>query len=267
MNPLHILEDLQKTYRLLVETFQDIANDDIRAWMHDRIKQGDFLWRPPFLTLQRRFRFGEPVEQLVQQGLLHGKIPQVFRSKKADPHSAPVHPYLHQTEAWRIILGEKRNCVVTTGTGSGKSFCFALPVVDTCLRANEAAKVTPTGRRTVKALLTYPMNALANPQYDDLAERLRGTGLTIISVRHRIGVREDRPGPEAQGKTKGQPSSPAPAAGTLRAVRARQSSAARVAPRQDPVGGFQNCCASRASSPRYLSRPRLRSSPLAQPSR
>ncbi|MBK9138901.1 MAG: DEAD/DEAH box helicase [Verrucomicrobia bacterium] len=181
MNPFHVLDDLQKTYRLLVETFQDIANDNIRAWMHDRIEQGDFLWRPPFLTLQRRFRFGDPVEQLVQQGLLHPKIPQIFRSKKDDPNSAPVRPYLHQTEAWRIILGEKRNCVVTTGTGSGKSFCFAVPVVDTCLRANEAAKVTPTGRRTVKALLTYPMNALANSQYDDLAERLRGTGLTICN--------------------------------------------------------------------------------------
>jgi|GEM_PF-3837844 len=77
MNPLHILEDLQKTYRLLVEIFQDIANDDIRAQMHDRIEEGDFLWRPPFLTLQRRFRFGDPMEQLVQQGLLHPKIPQI----------------------------------------------------------------------------------------------------------------------------------------------------------------------------------------------
>ena len=35
MSPLHVLEDLQKTYRLLVETFQDITDDDIRAWMHD----------------------------------------------------------------------------------------------------------------------------------------------------------------------------------------------------------------------------------------
>ncbi|MCX7824272.1 MAG: DEAD/DEAH box helicase [Verrucomicrobiae bacterium] len=181
MNPLHVLEDLQQTYRLLVETFQEIANDNIRAWMHDRIEQGDFLWRPPFLTLQRRFRFGEPLEQLVRQGLLHPKIPQIFRLKKADPDSEPIRPYLHQTEAWRIILGEQRNCVVTTGTGSGKSFCFAVPVVDTCLRANEAAHIAPAGRRNVKALLVYPMNALANSQYDDLAERLRGTGLTICN--------------------------------------------------------------------------------------
>src|SRR5690348_12340191 len=53
MNPLQVLEDLQKTYRLLVETFQDISNESIRSWMHDRIELGDFLWRPPFLTLQR----------------------------------------------------------------------------------------------------------------------------------------------------------------------------------------------------------------------
>jgi superfamily II DNA/RNA helicase len=195
MNPLHVLDDLQKTYRLLVETFQDIANDDIRAWMHDRIEQGDFLWRPPFLTLQRRFRFGDRMEHLVEKGLLHSLIPHIFRSKKSDLKSSPVRPYLHQTEAWRIILSEKRNCVVTTGTGSGKSFCFAVPVIDTCLRANDAANITAASRRSVKALLVYPMNALANSQYDDLAERLRDTALTICNY-----TRELKEEPEAAKK-------------------------------------------------------------------
>jgi len=51
--------------------------------------------------------------QLVHEGLLHPRIPQVFRSKKADPHSPPVRPYLHQSEASRIILDEKRNCAAT----------------------------------------------------------------------------------------------------------------------------------------------------------
>lgn len=181
MNPLHALEDLQGTYRQLVQSFQQIQNDDIRAWLQDRIDQGEFLWRPPFLTLQRRFQFGPKLEELVKQGLLHKGIPKIFRAKRDDLASGPIRPYKHQTDAWLNLIQKQKNTVVTTGTGSGKSFCFAVPVVDACLRANEAANVGPGDKRKVKALLVYPMNALANSQYNDLAERLQGSGLSICN--------------------------------------------------------------------------------------
>ena len=179
MNPLHTLDDLRKTYRLFVETFQDIQNDKIRAWLHERIEEGNFLWRPPFVTLRRRFKPGESLASLVGSGLLHAQIPAIFRKEPAKADSAPISPYQHQADAWKILIGSKHNCVVTTGTGSGKSFCFAVPVVDACLRANTGAGFMAQQRRGVKALLVYPMNALANSQYDDLAQRLSGSGLTI----------------------------------------------------------------------------------------
>ncbi|GIV00996.1 MAG: hypothetical protein KatS3mg014_2611 [Actinomycetota bacterium] len=54
---------------------------------------------------------------------------------------------------------------MTTGTGSGKSFCFAIPVV------SEALRLRDQGVGGVKAILVYPLNALANSQYADLAAR------------------------------------------------------------------------------------------------
>jgi hypothetical protein len=65
------------------------------------------------------------------------------------------------------------NVVVATGTGSGKSFAFGIPIVSECLRLREQ------GVPGIKALIVYPMNALANSQYDDFARRLHGTGLRI----------------------------------------------------------------------------------------
>ncbi|GIW72679.1 MAG: hypothetical protein KatS3mg102_2221 [Planctomycetota bacterium] len=181
MNPLEVVRQLQQAYRGYVETYQTIRNDRIRGWIRRRIEQGRFLWRNPYVTLTRRFQPGEALADLVAEGLLHPRIPQIFRERRDDPASSPIRPYRHQSLAWRILLEHRRNCVVATGTGSGKSFCFAVPVVSEALRANEAARVGAGQRRGVKALLIYPMNALANSQYDDLAERLQGTGLTICN--------------------------------------------------------------------------------------
>jgi RAD3-like DEAD/DEAH box helicase len=70
-------------------------------------------------------------------------------------------PYLHQVQAWRRLssLGrEPQPTLVTTGTGSGKTEAFLIPVLDHCRRAKR------TGQRGVKAVLLYPMNALATDQ-------------------------------------------------------------------------------------------------------
>ncbi len=181
MNPLEVFRQLQNTYRSYVETCQTIRNEGIRKWVGERIEEGRFLWRPPYLTLGRRFQRGDDLNTLVSEGLLHPRIPEIFRQKCDNPSSPPIVPYRHQSEAWRRLLGEQRNCVVATGTGSGKSFCFAVPVVSAALKANEANGIGPNDRRGVKALLIYPMNALANSQYEDLAERLHRTGLTICN--------------------------------------------------------------------------------------
>ncbi|RYZ80912.1 MAG: DEAD/DEAH box helicase, partial [Proteobacteria bacterium] len=64
-----------------------------------------------------------------------------------------------------------QNYLVSTGTSSGKSFCFFVPIVDACLKSKN--------KRGIKAIIVYPMNALANSQYWNMAQRLEGTGLKI----------------------------------------------------------------------------------------
>jgi len=55
--------------------------------------------------------------------------------------------------------------VVTTGTGSGKSLCFFIPIIDKMLRQ----RATGRTRRT-RAIVIYPMNALANSQQEELGK-------------------------------------------------------------------------------------------------
>jgi DEAD/DEAH box helicase domain-containing protein len=74
-------------------------------------------------------------------------------------------PYRHQQQAWeRLDTRAGRSTIVATGTGSGKTECFLYPVLDHCFRQR--------GRRGIKAILIYPMNALATDQAQRLAKMI-----------------------------------------------------------------------------------------------
>jgi superfamily II DNA/RNA helicase len=68
-------------------------------------------------------------------------------------------PYLHQLQAWQRLSSrdgaEPQATIVTTGTGSGKTECFLYPALDHCYRALQR------GEGGIKAIILYPMNALA----------------------------------------------------------------------------------------------------------
>ena len=70
-------------------------------------------------------------------------------------------------DAWMAAGGMEYPTLVTTGTGSGKTECFLLPALDHCARQRDA------GAHGIKALILYPMNALANSQLGELEKYLR----------------------------------------------------------------------------------------------
>ena len=74
-------------------------------------------------------------------------------------------PYEHQLRCWRLLAEEPaRSVLVTSGTGSGKTECFLVPILD------QLARECATGGRIsgVRALFLYPLNALINSQRDRL---------------------------------------------------------------------------------------------------
>ena len=77
-------------------------------------------------------------------------------------------PYKHQAESWKELANGK-SIVVTTGTGSGKTECFMLPLVSDLKKQNQFGKI--------QAIFLYPLNALMEDQKDRLQELLNGTQL------------------------------------------------------------------------------------------
>lgn len=80
-------------------------------------------------------------------------------------------PFVHQARAWRRLSSreqEPQPTLITTGTGSGKTECFLYPLLDHALRARKR------GARGIKAIVLYPMNALAADQARRIAEIVHG---------------------------------------------------------------------------------------------
>ncbi|MER5359652.1 DEAD/DEAH box helicase [Streptomyces sp. NPDC002785] len=97
-------------------------------------------------------------------------------------------PYRHQAKAWErlsTLRGAAEPTLVTTGTGSGKTESFLVPVLDHCRRQKAL------GRQGVKAVLLYPMNALATDQAGRIGEYLAQPELTQVSAGLYIGDRPD----------------------------------------------------------------------------
>jgi ATP-dependent helicase YprA (DUF1998 family) len=102
----------------------------------------------------------------VRHGSLHVDTGRVFR---VDGQGIRLHR--HQGQAVAKAL-QRQSFVVTTGTGSGKSLCFFIPIVDAAIRARAAGQ----SRRT-RAIVSYPMNALANSQLNEIEKFVGQSGL------------------------------------------------------------------------------------------
>jgi Lhr-like helicase len=155
---------LIRDYQQFTEGFVDIHDSRIRASVQRESERGA-QWPAPWLSLNPSFDGGGRVDELTGGGLLHGECARIFRVKVGpeDPGSAPIILHRHQSEAIEIAR-TGASYVLTTGTGSGKSLSYIVPIVDRVLREGSG--------HGVKAIVVYPMNALANSQVEELRKFL-----------------------------------------------------------------------------------------------
>ncbi|MFG3420573.1 DEAD/DEAH box helicase [Micromonospora sp. NPDC048063] len=155
-------------YREFTSSFVDPRDPKIRSYV-ERLATSGYQWPAPYLSLNPNFASGGTVDSLVDAGLLHPDNTRLFRIKrdKTDAGDQPLRLHQHQRDAIETARGG-HSYVLTTGTGSGKSLSYIVPIVDRVLRA----RADGTYRPGVKAIIVYPMNALANSQLHELEKFL-----------------------------------------------------------------------------------------------
>src|SRR5690349_1850966 len=163
MNVFDLRDRLTGDYSDFVRSFIHIRDDRIRNAVQAEL-QGGLLWPDPLIQLNPSFEPGEWVDELVAQGVLHDECKRIFRIKPQPGNLGhPLRLHRHQSEAVRTARAGN-NYVLTTGTGSGKSLAYIIPIVDHVLRAGSG--------RGIQAIIVYPMNALANSQRGELTKFL-----------------------------------------------------------------------------------------------
>lgn len=148
-------------YRRYIESFVRIRDKRVDQFVREEFTSGK-LWPDPILQLNPAYEPGPTLDELAASGVIEPGTARFFRK----PDGGPIRLYRHQHEA--IEIGRRwEPFVVTTGTGSGKSLTYLVPIYDHILRTNPE-------KHQVRAIIVYPMNALINSQLSALDQYAAG---------------------------------------------------------------------------------------------
>jgi len=154
----NVLDD----YRDFVRSFFTVADDRAREFIDHELLDEARLWPEALLQVSPSYARVASVDELADRNVILRETAQIFRNERGEPFFL----YQHQVEAMERAA-RRESYVVTSGTGSGKSLTYFLPIVDAFLRQ-------PTARDRVAALVVYPMNALVNSQFEALKKLRAG---------------------------------------------------------------------------------------------
>lgn len=161
-------DEVIKEYKSFSRSFTNISAPDIKSVVDKEYEEGRY-WPDPLIQINPNYKTEKNINELCDDGTLENECRQIFQVDKKEDGSGgkTMTLYTHQQEAI-ALAAMKQSYVVTTGTGSGKSLAFFIPIV------NEIIKNRANNKGKTSAIIIYPMNALANSQLEEIKKFLRG---------------------------------------------------------------------------------------------
>ncbi len=138
-----VVEDYADYFR----SFVNIDDPDIERYVEQQLKEGA-AWPDAVLQLNPAYEPGATLGELARDGTIAAETARFFGPNL----------WLHRHQADALAIAQRGEpYIVTTGTGSGKSLTYLIPIVDAVFRRDPL-------KETVRAVIVYPMNALINSQ-------------------------------------------------------------------------------------------------------
>ena len=141
---------------------------DLREFLRKKFSEegdkfvADPVFEPMFSYKPSQQTFGELSGKLLPRSFvnaLHGA--SEYRFDKS------MYPYQHQLTSWETLLNTNNSLVVSSGTGSGKTECFMIPIISDLVQQVEKTNSVLEG---VQALFIYPLNALIQNQRERFSD-------------------------------------------------------------------------------------------------
>ena len=181
-NIISASKNITEKYIRYLKTMFDIDDPEYKSLFEKKMTEMGSFSKGPYLDVVDSFESGTSVTQMISDGILNPdfeKIPNIYEKTL----------YKHQETSIRK-LNSGRNVVVSTGTGSGKTESFLVPILNSLMNERRENKKLSPG---VRALLIYPMNALANDQISRLRSLLADYPfITFGSYTGQTEEKEDR---------------------------------------------------------------------------
>jgi Lhr-like helicase len=167
VNVFELDKALIERYASFARSFSKIRAPEIEQQVSGLYEDGKF-WPEPLITINPRFEKGRSIDRLAGEGVVDPALTSIFAF---GAERTPITLHRHQ-ERSVVKARNRESFIVTTGTGSGKSLCFFIPIVDAIVRAKKAGEAPRT-----RAIIIYPMNALANSQLGEIGKFVNDSGL------------------------------------------------------------------------------------------
>ena len=157
------IESLQRALGEYIEATYHLGDPSLVEQRRAILETPGVIHQQPYIESTPRYRAGRPFAELGLDDAARKVISEL--SASANGVGSLIHdpPYEHQAESLRKALVERRSLVVMTGTGSGKTECFLLPILGK-LAAEANERPHAFSIPAMRSLLLYPMNALVNDQ-------------------------------------------------------------------------------------------------------
>ena len=161
-------EQVISDYRNYIESFLKIRDPRIKTFIQNELDKGQ-LWKDPLVQINPAYKQSASIETLIQQNILHPDCKRYFPNYRF---------YYHQEQAFRRAK-QQIPYVLTTGTGSGKSLTYVVPIISYLLQNPH--------QQGLQAILVYPMNALINSQAEEFNKFLEKVPNCFIQVKKYTG--------------------------------------------------------------------------------
>lgn len=155
LDPVETTNIVARRYTSYLSTTFRFRDTELQEQLESQLELEKYI-KGPILETTSPFRQGPKLSEFVQEGILSEK----FNELDSEELPMDLELWKHQEKSIRKTVEGEKNIVVATGTGSGKTECFLIPIINHLMREYERGKLRPG----VRALLLYPMNALANDQ-------------------------------------------------------------------------------------------------------
>lgn len=170
-NPIKLFNDIFNTYLKYINSGLPFFRDEYNQERNALIKEDGTISQPPIIEIVPKYQEKATLAEFCENEDVNIELNDFVNTGLfVNRSSQKRRLYNHQYEALKYAHIDRKHIVVTTGTGSGKTECFLLPIIADLIR--ESVNWSKDRKRAMRTMILYPLNALAEDQMIRLRKAL-----------------------------------------------------------------------------------------------